>query len=91
MFPDLQDHLGQVQGKVQHQRQPGVGQEQGQPKGLISGQNRKDKSFWGRKTGLISDVYGLPLPLIASFGHTGVNGDLETLAKRAARSAASTY
>ena len=82
VFPDLQDHLGQVQGKVQdRQRQPGVGQEQRQPKQLISGQNCKNKSCWGLKTGLISDVYGLPLPLIASFGHTGANGDLETLAK----------
>ena len=31
VFPDLQDHLGQVQGH----RQPGVGQEQGRPQGLI--------------------------------------------------------
>ena len=38
VFPDLQDHLGQVQGQVQRQRQPGVGREQGQPEGLDSGQ-----------------------------------------------------
>ena len=44
VFPDLQDHLGQVQGKVQNQIQPGVGQEQGQPKGLISGQSCVSKS-----------------------------------------------
>ena len=47
VFPDLQDHLSQVQGQVQHQRQPEVGQEQGQPKRLISGQNFKNKSCWG--------------------------------------------
>ena len=29
-LPDLQDHLGQVQGH----RQPGVGQEQGRPQAL---------------------------------------------------------
>ena len=43
MFPDLQDHLGQVQGKVQRQRQPEVGQVKGQPKRLIF----KNKSCWG--------------------------------------------
>ena len=36
-FLDLQDHLGQVQGQVLLQRQPGVGLEQGQPMVLISG------------------------------------------------------
>ena len=46
VFPDLQDHLGQVQGQFQCQRQPGVGQEQGQPKGLISGQSFITKSCW---------------------------------------------
>ena len=45
VFADLQDHLGQVQGQLHGQRQPG--QEQGQPKGLISGQNCKNKSWWG--------------------------------------------
>ena len=35
VFPDIQDHLGQAQGH----RQPGVGQEQGRPQGLISGQS----------------------------------------------------
>ena len=35
VFPDLQDHLGQVQGH----RQPGVGREQERPQGLISGQS----------------------------------------------------
>ena len=46
VFLDLQDHLGQVQGQFQCQRQPGVGQEQGQPKGLISGQSCITKSCW---------------------------------------------
>ena len=45
--PLLQDHLGQVQGQVQRQRQTGVGQEQEQPKILISGQSCKDKSCLG--------------------------------------------
>ena len=31
IFPDIKDHLGQVQGH----RQPGVGGEQGRPQGMI--------------------------------------------------------
>ena len=47
VFPDLQDHLSQVQGQVQRQRQPGVGQEQGESKELVFGQTcGKRKSFF---------------------------------------------
>ena len=47
VFSDLQDHLDQVHGQGHGQRQPGVRQEQRQPKDLISGQNCKNKSWWG--------------------------------------------
>ena len=53
VFPERQDHLGQGQGQVQRQRQPGVGREQGQPEGLISGQKMFQLKLLGIKTGYV--------------------------------------
>ena len=58
IFPDIQDHLGQVQGH----RQPGVGREQGRPQGLISGQSCCNKGCSASKTGLVSSSLGHPGP-----------------------------
>ena len=60
-------------------RQVPGGPEPGHHQGLISGQSSRNTSCWGWLSGLISGVSG----------HPGAFGTLETLAKRAARSAAS--